>query len=115
MDATLAQVVLASPRQRETDAFSPLPIADGEPIHIPSPPVPGCDQRTDDLPVPFGNQEGSRGFGNQALDVIEAVGRACVLAASLCPQVQYCWYVVPSATAYVDFRPSQARSIIAVP
>src|SRR4249919_3861388 len=48
--ATAAQVVLAGPGQREADAFSPVLLVDGEPIHVPSPPVPSGDQGAGDLP-----------------------------------------------------------------
>lgn len=99
MGATLAQVVLTGSGQRQPDALPPMPIADGEPIHVPSPPIPGGDQGPDYLPVPLGHQEGSRGIGDQTLDVIEAVGRARVLASSLRPQVQHSRHVgLPAST-----------------
>jgi hypothetical protein len=110
-DATLAQVVLASLRQRESDAFSPMPIADGESIQVPSPPVPGGDQGADDLPVSLGYEESGRGFIDQSLDVIKTIRCTCMLAAGLCPQVQYRWQVGPSAAAYGDFLAGQVRSI----
>jgi hypothetical protein len=84
-DAAAAQVLLAGPRQRHPDALSSVPFADGEPVHVPSPPVPTGNQSTDDLTVALGNQKGGRGICNQALDVIEAVGGGCVLAPRLGP------------------------------
>lgn len=111
MDATLAQIVLAGPRQRESDAFPPMSIADGEPIHVPSPPVPGGDQGADDLPVSLGYEESSRGFINQSLDFIKPIRRTCVLTAALCPQIQYRRQVRLSAAAYGDFLAGQVRSI----
>jgi len=62
-----------------------MSITDGKPVHVPSPPVPGGNQGTDYLPVSLGYQEGSGGLRDQALDVIEAVGRAGVVAPSLRP------------------------------
>lgn len=62
-----------------------MPVANGKSIHVSSPPVPGSDQGADYLPVPLGYQEGSRALGDQTLDVINAVGLACMLASSLCP------------------------------
>ena len=62
-----------------------MSITDSKPVHVPPPPVPGGYQGADYLPVPLGYQEGSGGLSDQALDVIEAVGRARVVAPSLRP------------------------------
>lgn len=83
--AATAQVLLACPGQRYPYALPPAAFANGEPVHVPSPPIPARDQSADDLSVMLGNQEGSRGIGDQALDVIQAVYRACVLAPLLGP------------------------------
>jgi hypothetical protein len=83
--ATAAQVLLAGPRQRNPDALPPVPVANSEPIHVPSPPIPAGNQSTDNLIALLSNQKGRRGISNQALDVIEAVGRSCVLTARLSP------------------------------
>lgn len=62
-----------------------MSITNSKPVHVPSPPVPGSYQGADYLPIPLGYQEGSRRLGDQALDVIEAVGRARMVASSLLP------------------------------
>ncbi len=111
-DATVAEVVLTGPRQRESDAFPPISIADGEPVHVPSPPVPCGDQGADDLPISLGNKESGRGVIDQSLDVIKTIRRTCMLAAGLCPQVQYRQQVGPSAAAHDDFLAGQVRSIM---
>jgi hypothetical protein len=81
-----AQVLLAGPRQRDPDALSAMPVADGQPIQIPSPAVPAGNQSANDLIVALGNQKGSWGAdGDQALDVIRPVRRACVLTPPLGP------------------------------
>jgi hypothetical protein len=110
-DATLAQIILAGPGQREPDALPPMPIANGKPIHVASPAVPGGDQGAEDLPVPFGDQENGRGPRDQALDVIESVGRTCMLASSMRPQVQYRRHIGLSASTYGDSPVGQVRSI----
>jgi len=115
MDAALAQVLLAGLRQREADALPPVPIANSEAVHVASPSVPSGDQGPDDLTATFGNQEGSRGIRNQALDVIKVVGGTRVLASSPLPQGQYGRHIRLSATAYGDLLVGQVRSINAVP
>jgi len=62
-----------------------MPITHSKAVHVPSPPVPGSNQGADYLPIPLGYQEGSRGLGDQALDVIEAVGCAGMATSSLRP------------------------------
>jgi hypothetical protein len=83
--AALAQIVLTGSGQREPNALPPISVADGESVHVPSPAIPSGNQGADYLPVPLSDQEGSGRLGDQALDVIEAVGRARVLTASLRP------------------------------
>lgn len=68
--AAAAQILLPGPRQRDPDALPPMPFANGEPIHAPSPPIPAGNQSTDDLTTALGDQKGGRGVGDQALDVI---------------------------------------------
>lgn len=80
MATALAQVLLAGPDQCEADALPPVPIPNSESVRISSPSVPSGDHSPDDLPATLGNQEGSRGIPDQALDVI---GRSGVLACSL--------------------------------
>jgi len=84
-DPATAQVLLAGPRQGDPNALSPMPFANGEPVHVPPPPVPAGDQGTDDLSVVLGNQKGARRISGQALDVIEAVGRRGMLTPLLSP------------------------------
>ncbi|HKB50097.1 MAG TPA: hypothetical protein VKC63_01550 [Solirubrobacterales bacterium] len=84
-DATAAQILLAGPRQRDPNALSPMPFANGEPIHVPSPPIPTGNQSTDNLTTALGDQKGGWGAGDQALDIIETVRRACVLTSCLSP------------------------------
>ena len=84
-DAAFAQILLTSPRQRDPNALPPMPIANSKPVHVPSPPIPAGNQSADDLPVALGDQKGGRGAGDQALDVIWAVRRACVLTPRLSP------------------------------
>jgi hypothetical protein len=84
-DTAVVQVLLAGPRQRESNPMPPMPFAHSEPIHVPPPPIPASDQSTDDLTATLGNQKGGRGISNQALDVLQAVGRSCVLTPSLSP------------------------------
>jgi hypothetical protein len=83
--AALAQILLAGPRQRDTNALPPVPFAHGEPVHVPSPPIPAGNQSTDNLTIALGDQKGGRGAGDQALDVILAVRRTCVLTPRLSP------------------------------
>lgn len=83
--ATAAQVLLAGARQRDPDALAPMALADGEPVQVPPPTVPGGDQGADDLPAALGTQEGGRGISNQVFDVVEAVGRSCVPTPRLGP------------------------------
>jgi hypothetical protein len=68
--AASAQMLLTSPRQRDPNALPSMPFANGEPIHVPSPPVPAGNQSTDNLSAALGDQQGGRGAGDQALDVI---------------------------------------------
>lgn len=86
-DAAAAQIVLASPRQRNPNALPPMPFANSEPIHVPSPPVPTSNQSTDNLIAALSNQKSRRGISDQALDVIKAVGRTCVLTPRLGPKL----------------------------
>lgn len=109
--AAPSQVVLACAGQREPDAFPTMAIANGEPIHVASPSVPRSDQGADDLPIPLGDQEGGRRVGDQALNIIEAVGRARMFAPSLCPQIQHGRHIGLSASTYGDFLASQVRSL----
>lgn len=83
--AASAQILLAGPGQRDPDALPPMLLTNGEPVQVSSPPIPPGDQSTDDLSVALGNQKGCRGVSDQALDVIQAVCRACVLASLLGP------------------------------
>lgn len=83
--AASAQILLTSPRQSDPDALPPMPFANGEPIHVPSPPVPAGNQSTDNLTTALGDQKGGRGAGDQALDVIQAVRGTCVLTPRLSP------------------------------
>jgi len=83
--AASAQILLAGPRQRDPNALPPMPFANGEPIHVPSPPIPAGNQSTDDLTPALGDQKGGRGAGDQALDVIQAIRRTCVLTPLLSP------------------------------
>lgn len=84
-----------------------MPVTNGKPVHVSPPPIPGRNQGTDNLAATFGYQEDSRGIGHQALDLIAAVGRACVLTSFLLPQLQYCLHVGLLASTYRDFA-SQA-------
>lgn len=68
--AASAQILLTSPRQRDPNALPPMPFTNCEPVHVPSPPVPAGNQSTDNLTAALGDQNGSRGVGDQALDVI---------------------------------------------
>lgn len=83
--AASAQILLTGPRQLDPDAFPPMPLANGEPIHVPSPPIPAGNQSTDDLTTTLGDQEGGRRAGDQGLDVSQAVRRTCVLTPRLSP------------------------------
>jgi hypothetical protein len=69
-DAAAMQILLAGARQRDPDALPAMPLTNGEPIHVPSPPIPGGDQSTDNLAIALSDQECGRGAGDQALDVI---------------------------------------------
>jgi hypothetical protein len=62
-------MLLTSPRQRDPNALPPMPFMNGEPIHVPSPPIPAGNQSADDLITALSDQKGGRGAGNQALDV----------------------------------------------
>lgn len=62
-----------------------MPFANSEPIHVPSPPIPASNESTDNLIVALSNQKSGRGIRNQALDIIQAVRRSCVLAPRLSP------------------------------
>ncbi len=83
--AAAAQILLTSPRQRDPNALPPIPFANSEAIHVPSPPIPTSNQSTDNLIAALGDQKGGRGIGDQALDVIYAVRRTCVLTPRLSP------------------------------
>lgn len=63
-----------------------MPFANGEPIHVPPPPVPAGDQGANDLTAALGDEKSGRGIRDQPLDVIEAVGRSCVLTPRLGPK-----------------------------
>lgn len=91
------KVVLSRSRQRKANALPTMPIVDREPIHVSSPSVPARDQGPEDLPITLGHQQGSGGVVNQALDMVETVSRACMLASSLLPQVEYHWHIAPLA------------------
>lgn len=62
-----------------------MSLANGEPIHVPPPPIPSSNQSANDLIAALSNQEGGRGLSNQALDVTEAIDRSCVLAPRFSP------------------------------
>lgn len=109
--AALAQMVLAGPRQREPDSLPPAPTVDGESIHVPSPSVPGGDQRPDDLPVLLGDQQGGGGVVDEALDVFDPVGRARMPAPGPGPEAQYGRHIRPPAPPYGDSFAAQAPSI----
>jgi hypothetical protein len=47
-----------------------MPLANSEPIHVPSPPIPAGNQSADDLTTALGDQKGGRRAGGQALDVV---------------------------------------------
>lgn len=84
--ATAAQVLLTCPRQRDPDALPPKALVNDEPVHVPPPSIPAGNQGADDLAAALSDQKGGRGISDQALDVIEAIGSACVLAPRLGPQ-----------------------------
>jgi hypothetical protein len=65
-----AQVLLTGPCQCDPDALPSALLANGEPVHVPAPPIPSGDQRTDDLTAALSNQKGRRGVRNQALDIL---------------------------------------------
>jgi hypothetical protein len=62
-----------------------MPFANGEPVHVPSPAVPAGNQRTDDLTAALSNQKGRRGISDQALDILQAIGRGSVPSPRLSP------------------------------
>lgn len=68
--AASAQILLTGPSQRDPNALPPMPFANGEPIHVPSPPIPAGNQSTDDLIAALSDQKGGWVVGDQALDVI---------------------------------------------
>lgn len=83
-----------------------------KPVHVPSPPVPGGDQSADDFAVLLGHQEGRRRLGSDELhDIIEAIGRARMLAPGLRPQLQDGRHLALETSTYVEFLAGQARSI----
>lgn len=109
--AATAQVVLAGARQGDPDALPAMPFADGEPVHVAPPPVPAGDQGADDLTVALSHQKGGRRVLDQALDVIQAVGRRCVLAPGLGPKLQDRSRILAPTSTYFDSLVSQVGSI----
>jgi hypothetical protein len=109
--AAFAQILLAGPRQREPDALPPMPFVNGEPVHVPPPPIPAGDQSADDLTVALGDQKGGRGAGDQALDVPETVRRARVLAPRLGPQPQDRLRILMPTPTYRDCLTGQVGSV----
>lgn len=106
-----AQAVLSGPDQREADPLSPVLVADGEPVHVPAPSVPGGDQGADDLPLSLGHEENGGRLRCQTLDVVDAVGRARVPAAGVCPQLQDGRRLGLPAPPHLEAPASQARSL----
>jgi hypothetical protein len=88
-----------------------MSFANGKPVHVPSPSVPGGDQGADDLSVSLGHQEGSRRIGNEELDIVEVVRGACMLTSRLRPKIQYGRYIGRSASTHGDSLAGQVRSI----
>lgn len=89
-----------------------MPSADGEPVQVPPPPIPAGNQGANNLAVALGDQEGSwRVEGDQALDVIQAVRRACVLAPRLGPELQDRLCVLAPTPTYRDSLASQTGSM----
>jgi hypothetical protein len=107
----LAEVVLTRPRQAGPDPLPPLPLAHSEPVHVPSPPIPAGNQGADYLIAAHGNQKGSRGCIDQALDVSEAVGSARVLTSLLSPKLQDRPRLLAAASTYRDLLAAQGGSI----
>lgn len=68
--AASAQILLPGPRQCDPNTLPPMPFANGEPIHVPSPAIPAGNQSTDNLTAALGDQKGGGGIPNQALDII---------------------------------------------
>jgi hypothetical protein len=87
--AAAEQVLLPRPRQRDPDALTPMLLRYCEPVHVPPPPIPRSDQSTNDLAAALGNQERGRGMLDEPLNVLQAVGRARVLAPLLLPKVKH--------------------------
>lgn len=88
-----------------------MPLANGEPVHVPAPSIPGGNQGTDELVVALGDQKGGRGVGDQALDVVQTVRRARVLASGLRPKPQDGPCILPSAAPYGEPLVDQAASM----
>ena len=81
-----AQVLLAGSRQGDPDALTAMLLANGEPVQVPPPAIPAGDQGADDLATTLRYQQGSGGIGgDQALDVLRTVRRACVFTPLLGP------------------------------
>ena len=106
-----AQVLLTGSRQREPDALPPMPFANSEPVHVPSPAIPAGNQRTDDLVAALSDQQGSRGIPDQTLDVLQAIGRGSVPTPLLGPQLQDRWRLLGPTSTYRDSLSSQAGSM----
>ena len=87
MGAAAAQIRLAGLDQCRTNTFPPAPTANGQPIHVPSPPIPGSNQSANDLGVSLGNQESSWGVDYQPPHILQAVNRRCMHAPRLRPQL----------------------------
>jgi hypothetical protein len=64
-----------------------MPLANSEPIHVPSPTIPTGNQSTDNFIAVLSDQKGRRRISNQTLDVIQAIGRSCVLTPRLSPKL----------------------------
>ena len=109
--ATATQMLLTGPRQRDPNALPPMPFANGEPIHVSSPSVPASNQGADNLIAALSNQKSRRGISDQALDVIQAIGRSCVLAPRLSPKLQDRSRVLVPASTYRDSLASQVGSM----
>jgi len=101
-DTAAAQILLSGPHQRDPYALPPQPVANGETVYVPSPPVPAGDQSADDLLTALGDKESRRGIGDQVLDVLRPVGGGRVPASRLSPELQDRLGVVGPASTYRD-------------
>jgi hypothetical protein len=78
-------VLLAGSHERQTDSRTTVFDAHSEPVHV-SPPAIRCGyQRTYDRAAGVGNEQTVCVTGEQSLQIIEAIGRGGVLAASQLP------------------------------